>query len=82
MTQQLTTTAQHMRAGTYDWQRLGAYVLAACGIIEGLNRVPDRLPPTLVPIIATLEPWTFLVGFIATAVLVKAGKPVLVKDDA
>lgn len=82
MTQQLATTAQHMRAGTYDWQRLGAYVLAACGIVEGLNHVPDRLPPMLVPIVAAAEPWTFLVGFIATAVLVKMGKPVLVRGDA
>lgn len=82
MQMNLKLTLNAIDAGTYDWQRIGGVVLAACGIIEGLHHVPDRLPRMLVPIIATAEPWTFLVGFVATAVLVKAGKPVLVRDDA
>lgn len=79
MSESIKNTLDVIGEGNYDWQRLGAIVLGACGVIEGLNHVPERLPPMLVPIIAAAEPWTFLVGFIATAVLVKLGKPVLVK---
>jgi hypothetical protein len=78
----LKLTLASIDAGTYDWTRVGGILLSLCGAVEGLHHVPTRLPPVMVPVIDTAEPWAFVVGALVAALLMKQGKSVLVREDA
>jgi hypothetical protein len=79
MTDEIKSTAALMKAGDYDWQRLGSIVVSLCLMLEGLHATPDKLPPVLVPVIDAAAPWAWLVAFLVSGTLVKLGKPVFVK---
>ncbi len=79
MTERMQHTVDLVKSGRYDYQRIGGIVLAVCGAVEAAAQAKASIPPVLAPAIDALRPWAFFVGFIVTSLLVKVGKPVLVK---
>lgn len=75
-------TVTTIKAGAYDWRRLVGYVLAATGTLVAVAQLADRLPPALQPVMAVVGPWAEVASVVLGALLVRAGKPVLVREDA
>lgn len=78
----MTITLRTMQAGRYDWRRLIGYVLAITGALVALAQLNDRLPPALQPIMGVIGPWAEAVSVVLGVLLVKAGKPVLVREES
>jgi hypothetical protein len=80
-TQQLVTTRDAIRAGTYDWQRIGAIVLAACSAVEALHLMGEAVPPAARGVVAAVHGWTVMIGVVVSTLLAKLGKPVFVQGE-
>lgn len=72
-------TLDAVKSGTYNYQRIGAYVIAAGLTVIALSEITPSLPPVVVPVIAFLLPWSKLVTGAVAIFLAKLGKPVVVK---
>lgn len=78
----MTTTLQTIKAGAYDWRRLIGGVLALTGTLVAVAQLADRLPPVLQPIMGVIGPWAEVASVVLGALLVRAGKPVLVREES
>jgi hypothetical protein len=80
MTDDLKTTAAVIKAGDYDWQRIGSLILGACATVELLAQLPT-LPPSVAPYIMAARGWAAIIGVVVSGALAKLGKPVLVQPE-
>lgn len=78
MTERVQNTVDVIKAGDYDWQRVGSLILGACAGLEALAAMGDALPPLVKPYIMAARGWGAIIGVVVSTVLAKLGKPVLV----
>jgi hypothetical protein len=81
MSERMQNTVDVIKAGEYDYQRIGSYVLGLCAGIEALAAMGPDLPPQIAPYIMAVKGWAAIVGLVVSGVLAKLGKPVLVKSE-
>lgn len=75
-------TLDTIKAGKYDWQRLGSIVMGVCFGLEAVAQMGDAVPLAARPVVAALHEWSAFVGVFVAAVLAKLGKPVVVTPAA
>jgi hypothetical protein len=79
----LRLTLQSISRGDYDYQRIGALIVGACATVELLAQmatsVPPTIPPSVIPLINAALPWARLIAVVVSGLLVKLGKPVVVR---